>query len=114
MNLHKVTSESIIIFIFSLQRMLHTGDHLNERYWRKKLTYLSLIASHLTEHRTQLSILSVQYRTTGEPGLYCVSLLVTPEPSVGKKAKLNIIAVPEDKAIKLSRCYPQVGTLTFL
>ncbi|XP_017300277.1 nucleolar protein 6-like [Diaphorina citri] len=89
------------------QRMLHTGDHLNERYWRKKLTYLSLIASHLTEHRTQLSILSVQYRTTGEPGLYCVSLLVTPEPSVGKKAKLNIIAVPEDKAIKLSRCYPQ-------
>ncbi|KAI5744339.1 hypothetical protein M8J76_001483 [Diaphorina citri] len=89
------------------KRMLHTGDHLNERYWRKKLTYLSLIASHLTEHRTQLSILSVQYRTTGEPGLYCVSLLVTPEPSVGKKAKLNIIAVPEDKAIKLSRCYPQ-------
>ncbi|XP_026680233.1 nucleolar protein 6-like [Diaphorina citri] len=89
------------------KRMLHTGDHLNERYWRKKLTYLSLIASHLTEHRTQLSILSVQYRTTGEPGLYCVSLLVTPEPSVGKKVKLNIIAVPEDKGNKLSRCYPQ-------
>uniref|UniRef100_A0A8D8Y4Y0 Nucleolar protein 6 n=1 Tax=Cacopsylla melanoneura TaxID=428564 RepID=A0A8D8Y4Y0_9HEMI len=91
------------------KRLLHTGDHLNERYWRKKLAYLSVLASHLTtkQTRTRLSILSAEYRTTGDPGLYSVSLLVTPQPCVGSKIRLNIIAVPEAKGIKLSRCYPQ-------